>query len=77
MSNLKDLLRQVDEQRLIALRWREDFIRFIQDGTASKEFLNYLDSDKKCQQAVDMAFEIQAEAIQSLAQALEDAAHAH
>jgi len=51
----------------IAVNWRQDFIRFVQTGDASPEFLIYLDGDPKAQTAVETAFTDQARALEGLA----------
>jgi hypothetical protein len=43
----------------IAPQWREQFTVFVETGEASPEFLEYMDTDTACQQAVERAFEIQ------------------
>jgi len=55
---------------LIDPRWHQEFLRFVDTGEAEKGFLSYLDKDKKCQQAVEMAFTAQAAAFENFARAL-------
>lgn len=47
--------------------WREDFLKFIETGNASAEFLKHLDEDENCQVAVSQAFVRQAMSLQNLA----------
>jgi len=49
-----------DFAKMIAEQWREEFLRFVETGKASKGFLEYLDEDEQCQEAVDLAFKRQA-----------------
>jgi hypothetical protein len=51
----------------IGIKWHQDFIRFVQTGDASPEFLTYLDGDPKAQAAVEAAFTDQARALEGLA----------
>ncbi|MGC2695539.1 MAG: hypothetical protein WA738_07090 [Candidatus Angelobacter sp.] len=62
--NLNDLLGHVDE------KWQKDFLRFIDTGEADDAFLTYLNHDTRGQQAVEMAFNAHAQAIQGLAEEL-------
>jgi hypothetical protein len=56
---------------LISPEWREEFLRFIESGEADQRFLDYIDSDEKCQEAVDLAVSAQAESFEGLAAALQ------
>lgn len=47
--------------------WRAAFARFVETGDAEEDFLNYLNSDEEAQQAVETAFNAQAEAFQNMA----------
>jgi hypothetical protein len=42
-----DLLPQIDP------KWHEAFVRFIETGEASQGFLTYLNSDQRCQNAME------------------------
>jgi hypothetical protein len=55
---------------LIDPRWRSDYLHFIETGEAPKEFLSYIDQDSGAQEAVEMAFNAQAEAFEGLAREL-------
>lgn len=55
---------------LIAPQWREDYLHFIETGEAPKEFLSYIDQDASAQEAVEMAFNAQADAFEGLAREL-------
>ena len=55
---------------LVTEKWQDAFTQFIQTGEANDEFLNYLDNDKKAQEAVEMAFTEQAKGFQNLAEEL-------
>lgn len=55
-------------------RWRQEFLRFIETGDASEEFLTYMDQDPACQAAVEAAFSEQAAAFESLSRDLRTAA---
>jgi hypothetical protein len=55
---------------LIDDSWRNDYLRFIETGEASQEFLSYIDKDSNAQEAVEMAFNAQADAFEGLAREL-------
>ena len=61
---LSELLKMIDGN------WHGEFVRFVQEGEASDDFLAYLDANRDCQKAVDMAFEAQARGLEDLGQAL-------
>ena len=61
---------------LLAEKWEKDFSQFIETGDASEEFLNYLDSDKGAQKAVEMAFTEQARGLEGLAEELKQTGNA-
>ncbi len=70
MDNPKDVFADILEK--LPLERREEFLRFIEDGNASDQFRYYLDHDPVCLQAVEEAFELQAERIQSAAFSLQE-----
>ena len=47
--------------------WRTAFARFVETGDAEEDFLDYLNKDEEAQQAVEAAFNTQAEAFQTMA----------
>jgi hypothetical protein len=47
----------------VAPEFRGEFLEFIKTGQASPEFLDYLDRDAACQDAVELAFAGQTEVI--------------
>lgn len=47
--------------------WHAAFVRFVETGDAEEDFLNYLNNDEEAQQAVETAFNAQAEAFQNMA----------
>jgi hypothetical protein len=51
-----DLLPQIDA------RWHAAFVRFIETGEASASFLNYLDSDARCQKVMERLLAAQVKA---------------
>jgi hypothetical protein len=55
---------------LITPHWRKDYLHFIETGEAPKEFLSYVDEDSSAQEAVEMAFNAQADAFEGLAREL-------
>jgi hypothetical protein len=59
---LGEIIDQVDP------RWRKDFETFIETGEGSDEFLAFLDHNPQGQQALEMAFNAQAEAFRGLAE---------
>src|SRR5258708_9483405 len=61
---IEDLLKNVDN------KWHGDFLRFVETGEAGEQFLDYLNHDESGQQAVEMAFNAQAQAFQGLAEEL-------
>src|ERR1700676_431529 len=54
--------------------WRDAFVHFTETGQAAPEFLRYLETDAQAQQAVEMAFEQQAQAFEAVAQDLKNPA---
>lgn len=59
-----------DLKKNIKPEWREEFGLFIKSGEASQGFLEYLDRDEACQEALEQAFEEQAAGLKDIAQAL-------
>jgi hypothetical protein len=55
---------------LINPKWRKDYLHFIETGEAPKEFLSYIDQNSSAQEAVEMAFNAQADAFEGLAREL-------
>jgi hypothetical protein len=47
----EDLIGNVDR------KWRVEFRQFIDHGTASEEFMQYMDNDRACQETVEKVFE--------------------
>ena len=47
---------------LIEKKWRSDFLKFVETGEASNEFLDYLDSDSDAQRAVGLVMTAQVRA---------------
>jgi hypothetical protein len=47
MMFFSDLLPQIDA------KWHAAFVRFVETGDASDGFLNYLDSDPRCQKVME------------------------
>jgi hypothetical protein len=64
LVKLEDALEKVNP------RWRDQYLHFIETGEAEGDFLDYLNHDKAGQEAVEMAFNAQAEAFHGLAQEL-------
>jgi hypothetical protein len=64
--NLEDLIVKV------APEWRAAFVEFIETGKAQDAFLDHLDQDKSTQDAVELAFSAQSEALEGLALALRE-----
>jgi hypothetical protein len=62
--NLHELIEKVPEQ------WRVEFLRFVETGNASEDFLAFLDRDVASQEAVDAVFERQAQVLEDLARGL-------
>jgi hypothetical protein len=56
--------------QLVKPQWHKDFLRFIDTGEASANFLAYLNQDEYGQKAVEMAFDAQASAFEGLAKEL-------
>ncbi len=56
----------------VAPEWRSAFVTFIETGEAEEAFLNHLDRDKATQDAVELAFGAQSEALEGLAHALRE-----
>ncbi len=54
----------------IAPQWHNEFLRFVETGEASDNFLDYLNKDKGGQAAVEMAFDAQVKAFEGLAEEL-------
>ena len=50
--------------------WHNEFNHFVETGEGSDQFLAYLNTDSGAQQAVERAFNVQAEAFQGLAKEL-------
>lgn len=68
---MADRTYSVDElTSMIAPQWRKDFEHFIETGDASDAFRKYMDSDARCQEAVERAFEIKTAGLEALAEAL-------
>src|SRR5712664_146200 len=65
---IEDLLKNVDS------KWHGDFLRFVETGEAGEQFLDYLNHDEGGQQAVEVAFNAQAQAFQGLAEELRNPA---
>jgi hypothetical protein len=55
---------------LVDSRWHGDFVRFIETGDASEEFLAFMDRDPDCQRAVETAFSQQAADFEELSRSL-------
>jgi hypothetical protein len=51
-------------------KWQKEFLRFVETGDAEDRFLEYLDHDEEGKQAVELAFNAQADALKGLADAL-------
>lgn len=49
MMLFSDLLREINPE------WHGAFVRFVETGEASEEFLDYLDSDETCQRMMETA----------------------
>lgn len=71
---METILRDTDTQSYladlvgkIAEKWRPAFERFVETGEAEEAFLNYLNEDKGAQDAVETAFNRQAEKFENLA----------
>lgn len=64
---------------LVAPHFRGEFLRFIETGDASPEFLDYLDHDERCQDAVELAVaeetQVIRQAIDFIRRELTDPAH--
>lgn len=58
------------ELEQIRPEFHESFQRFIETGEANEAFLQYMDTDEACQQAVDSALRKQAEEVRAFAEAL-------
>ena len=56
----------------MAPEWRNPFVRFIETGEAEEAFLDHLDRDKATQEAVELAFSAQSQALEGLAHALRE-----
>jgi len=53
---LSDVLTQ------IRIEWHLAFVKFVETGEASVEFLAYVDADERCQDALERIFKAHAEA---------------
>lgn len=62
--NKAELLKLVDP------KWHAEFLKFVDSGEASEEFLKYADTDIGCQKAIEIVMKEQAEAIENLARVL-------
>lgn len=51
-------------------KWHKEFLRFVETGDASEEFLTYMDRTPACQQAVEAVFSEQAAAFETLSRDL-------
>lgn len=70
-SNRKSMYEYVREvAAALPEEWRVSFCRFVETGKARQPFLDYLESDKNAQKAVDTIFERQAAAFEEFARAL-------
>ncbi len=58
------------ELEQIRPEFRESFQRFVDNGEADEAFLEYMDADEACQQAIDVALRKQAEEVRAFAEAL-------
>lgn len=56
--------------KLVAPEWHQDFLKFVESGEASEEFVYYLYRDKQCQKAVGMVFEEQSRRLERMANEL-------
>src|SRR5262245_3553657 len=65
---LEEILAHVEPDR------RPAFLTFVATGEADEGFLQFLERDERAQQAVEIAFRAQAEALQRVGRALADAA---
>ena len=66
MLKIDELAANIDAQM------QQEFKRFVQTGEASDGFLAYLERDGRAQEAVERAFDAQAEALGGLAKAIKD-----
>lgn len=57
---------------MVAPEWRNAFVRFIETGEAEEAFLDHIDRDKPTQEAVELAFSAQSQALEGLAHALRE-----
>lgn len=64
---LTELLADIDPA------WRLDFVRFVETGEASEEFCDYMDSDEKCQQAIERLLGAHSELLTPLVMELDQA----
>jgi hypothetical protein len=64
------LMKLENALNLVAPQWHKDYLHFIETGEAPKEFLSYIDQDSSAQEAVEMAFNAQADAFEGLAREL-------
>jgi hypothetical protein len=55
---------------LVGDKWWTDFVRFVQEGEATEEFLAHVDADERTQKAVELALESQTAALREVAEAL-------
>ncbi|MBI2062409.1 MAG: DUF2384 domain-containing protein [Candidatus Yanofskybacteria bacterium] len=55
---------------LVEQKWHPDFLKFIETGEASNEFLNCLDSNSDAQRAVELVMTAQARALEYIGKVL-------
>lgn len=55
---------------LVDPKWHDSFLKFVETGEASKDFLAYVDASEKAQKAVEMIFRHQSEAMRKFSLAL-------
>ena len=56
--------------KFVEPRWHKAFMNFIETGEAEEEFLAYINTNERCRQAVEMAFDTQASAFKNFAMLL-------
>lgn len=59
---------------LVQPAYREDFLRFVETGEADDSFFDYLEKDEDAQKAVDIVYERQVKAFETLAKLLSESA---
>jgi hypothetical protein len=64
---------QQDFKTMVSDNWHKAFVNFTETGQATPEFLQYLESDPRAKQAVEIAFEQQAQAFEGVAKDLKNA----